>query len=173
MPFESDLGGKPSSSLALVHWLLACSVFVALLTGFTTFDWTWKVAYPIREWLFAAHRMAGMIAGFFGLLWLSRYRFPQRTKRTGTKWSMGIRLFQFALLLVVLAMALSAWVARALGGRWLELVSFWPVFNLVSQPAVPLAYSLFYFHATLALPLATMVTIHGVGGIRTIYKGRS
>lgn len=164
----SNDGGNTIITLQRLHWLLGGAVIVALVTGFITFDWTWRIPFPIREWLFAIHRLSGITGGFLGFFWLVRYRFPQRATGIAAKWNIFIRLFQLTLLVASILMALSAWIGRSLDGRWLELISPWPVYNFVSQPEFGWAYSLIYFHAWLAAPLALIVSLHAAAGITVI-----
>lgn len=121
--------------------------------------------FPLREWSFVLHRLAGLVAGAASLLWLVRFRFPQRLLPSDQKRSLAIRIYQFAMTVCALTTALSAWIARSRDGRLAELVSPWPVYNLVSQPDDPLSYRLLQLHNNLAGILVGMVALHVMAGL--------
>lgn len=144
----------------MVHWLLAGFVLSALLSGFITFDWSWRMPFPLREWLFIAHRIVGFGAGVCGLAWLVRFRFPQRFRQAPDRHHFAIRLFQLGLVLLAIAVASFAWIGRSLAGRWIELISPVPTFNLVSRPDTPLAHTLLTAHGTLAKVMLVAAMVH-------------
>lgn len=157
-----DDSGTPPGQLSLrqVHLLLAGFVLFALLSGFLTFDWSWRMPFPLREWLFAAHRTAGFCAGVCGIIWLIRFRFPQRRKQAPDRHHVAILLFQFSLVVLAMVIASAAWIGRALAGRWVELISPLPSFNLVSRPDSSLAHTLLTAHGALAKVMLATVLIH-------------
>lgn len=132
----------------------------ALGTGFATFDWSWSVAFPLREKLFAIHRAAGIVTLVAALVWLARYRSARVGLVDGARRHPLVRLYHLGLAVLAVIVSLCAWVGRALDGRWTELISPLPVYNFVSRPDVPLAHGLLSTHATIAKTLLAGVAIH-------------
>lgn len=160
MRFDGSVAPERPLSLRRLHLLLAGFVLFALLSGFLTFDWSWRMPFPLREWLFVAHRITGFCAGVCCMVWLIWFRFPQRSKLAADRSHITIRLFQLALVVLALSIASTAWIGRSLGGRWLELISPLPVFNLVSRPDSPLAHKLLTVHGTLAKLMLAALLVH-------------
>lgn len=168
-------GGTPPGWLSLrrIHWWFASFVIFALVSGFLTFNWSWRIPFPLREWVFAAHRIAGLCGGVCGVFWLVRFRFPQRRKQTPDRTHIAIRVFQFVLVLLLLSIVSTAWIGRSLGGRWLELISPLPVFNLVSRPDSALAHELLTVHGMLAKIMLAALLVHATSaGLHWLWDGR-
>lgn len=145
---------------------------MALGTGLITFDWSWKVAFPLRDKLFAIHRVAGMIVLVAALVWLMRFGFPRSSFVHGGRHHLLIRAYHAGLAALAVMTALFAWIGRGLDGRWAELVSPLPVYNFVSRPDVPLAHTLLSSHALLARALLVALTIHAVAAAGHWLKDR-
>lgn len=139
--------------------MLAGACILALGTGLATFDWTWSVAFPLREKLFVIHRAAGMVTLIVAIVWLLRYRAHSRGSGREVR-SLAVRLYHLGLAVMAAVLAMFGWVGRALDGRWAELFSPLPPYNFVSRPDVPLAHRLLSTHATLANVLLIAVAVH-------------
>lgn len=153
-----------------IHWLLASAIFIALLSGFVTFNWSWRVPFSLRECLFAVHRLTGFFAGICALVWFARFRFPQSRLPVADRRDIWIRAFQFALVAMATVLTGVAWIGRALDGRWIELISPLPAYNFVSRPDTPLAHALMSVHGTLAYVMLAGLLIHaGSAGIHKLW----
>lgn len=143
-----------------LHSIFAIGGITALISGSVVFDWSWSVAFPLREKLFVLHRGAGMVAGVAILIWVVGFCPRQHSFVHGKERQMFVRLYQSGLAILLAATAFCAWVGRALGGRWIELVWPLPIYNFVSRPDIPLAHALLALHAELANIILITVTIH-------------
>lgn len=149
----------------LLHVAFATTVSVALVTGFWTFNWDWQTRLPLRELLFLVHRAFGILAAVLGIAWVVTRLpglFASNRSLAVKRW---IKWIHVAIVVFVISLSGAAWLGRAQDGRWMELVSFVPVYNFVSRPDTPLAHYLLYAHAKASPWLLVLVVGHAVMGI--------
>lgn len=153
-----------------LHICLATSVITALVTGFLTFGTFAFSGFNLREAMFIIHRIAGIIGGLLALFWAAT-RFAsvnRQAKALGTFW--WIKIAHAAIIAMIVIIVLFAWIGRSLDGRWSELYSLLPVYNLVSRPNVPWAHFLLHNHNQLAHLLLVLAIGHAIFGIMHIIE---
>ena len=145
--------------LRLIHWSVAGCFAGALATGYTAFDFDFKMPVNIRDTLFIIHRLCGMASGILLLIWV----FAKVAKIAKSRWWKFPRLactFHLVIAITGIAVPFAPWIARALDGRWHELYRLLPQANLVSHPTVPLTYRLLQWHKDLIVVIEFLLAFH-------------
>ena len=150
-------------------------ILAAFATGLTAFDFSLDMRIRTRDALFATHRLSGILAGGFLLVWgLIRIRgLVQQRGFIGRIPATGI--FHTLLGMTCLVLPVLPWIARSLDGRSHELYAIWPVFNLVSHPTTPLAYKLLHQHKVLVDAVLILLGLHIAGALfhRLVMKDKT
>jgi cytochrome b561 len=147
----------------VLHWSTVVLFLVAVVTGYTAFDFSIKMPIRTRDTIFGVHRLTGMAAGLLMLIWLLSVSVQFVRSRTFVGRFSWIGIYHVIVGLTFVIVPAIPWIARSLDGRTSELYDFWPAFNLVSPPTTPWAYWLFHQHKQGVTLIFFLLALHLAG----------
>lgn len=147
----------------VLHWSVVVLFLIALVTGYTAFDFGLKMKIGMRDTSFAIHRLSGIGAGVLMLIWgIARVRTLFTAALSMRCWS-AIGAYHLCLGVLCFLLPVFPWLARSLDGRVQELYTILPTYNLVSPPTTLLAYWMFQQHRNIVSYVLILVALHLAG----------
>ncbi|WP_350334477.1 cytochrome b [Coralliovum pocilloporae] len=169
-----EITRRKALAIRLLHWSVVVLFIVAFATAYKAFDFHTSMPVWVRDALFAAHRLSGMLAGLLLLIWLLvRLSAFIRLARERVRPKI-LDLFHFGLGIACFILPVLPWIARSQDGRTAELYSLLPTYNSMSPPTTNFVYKLLAEHRDLADIVLILLGIHIAGALfhRFVLKDR-
>jgi cytochrome b561 len=161
---NAEITRKPMY-VRVFHWALVLLFAIAFLTAYRVFDFRTDMPGELRDFLFAAHRLSGMLAGLLLFIWfLIVLKNAVSAIRNGVSFRL-LWVFHFAMGVACFILPVLPWIARSREGRTFELYTLWPHFNLASPPTTNFVYKLLDQHKQMAEIVGVLLALHIAGAL--------